>query len=58
MTDTVADKIKTSHVHPPIPVRHFDWLAFIDGQEEEGPYGWGATESEAIADLQEAMRHD
>lgn len=43
-------RILTSHVRPPIPVRHFDWSAHYDGQEE-GLYGWGRTEAEAIADL-------
>lgn len=28
---------------PPIPVRRFDWHAYIDGQEE-GPTGYGFTE--------------
>lgn len=44
-------KIITSYVCPPIPVRNFDWCAYEDGREEEGNYGWGTTEAEAIADL-------
>lgn len=44
-------KIVTSYVYPPIPWRQFDWCAFIDGEEEAGPYGWGPTEEDAIADL-------
>lgn len=44
-------KIVTSHVRPPIPIRQFDWCAFYDGEEEEGNYGYGATEQEAIRDL-------
>lgn len=43
--------IKTSHVYPPIPLRQFDWCAFIDGEEERGEYGWGRTEQEAIDDF-------
>lgn len=27
-------KIKVSHVYPPVPVRQFDWCAYIDGHEE------------------------
>jgi len=44
-------KIKTQHVYPPIPTRVFDWCAYWDGTEENGRYGWGKTEAEAIADL-------
>ena len=43
--------IKTEYVHPPIGFRGFDWAAWIDG-EEDGVYGRGETENQAIADLQ------
>lgn len=43
--------IVTTHVYPPIPCRKFDWCAYPDGEEENGDYGWGATEDEAIDDL-------
>ena len=46
-----VSKIRTSFVHPPIPVRHFDWVAWIDGDEETGFYGHGRNESEAISEL-------
>jgi hypothetical protein len=46
-------KIVTSFVYPPIPTRNSDWCAYIDGTEESGRYGWGATEQEAIEDLME-----
>lgn len=46
-------KIKTSFDYPPIPWRNFDWCAYFDGEEEEGRYGYGATENEAIDDLLE-----
>lgn len=57
--ETVADlargmdltRIITSHVYPPIPDRRFDWCAHRDGREEDGNYGWGRTEAEAITDL-------
>lgn len=26
-------KIITVHVFPPIPIRYFDWHAYLDGQE-------------------------
>lgn len=45
-------KIITQHINPPIPVRHLDWCAWIEG-EEEGFKGWGDTEQAAIEDLRE-----
>lgn len=47
--------VKTECICPPIPVRNFDWLAFIDGHEEDGPFGRGATEEAAIEDLIEQV---
>jgi len=48
----MSGKIITRHVHPPIPAdMGFDWCAFHDGDEEQGNYGWGCTEAEALADL-------
>lgn len=51
-------KIQTFYVHPPIPVRLFDWSA-IDSDTYDGApdspnrnqIGYGATEQEAIEDL-------
>lgn len=50
--------IITEHVHPPIPVRMFDWCACREGYEPPdsegvggGLAGWGRTEADAIADL-------
>ena len=45
-------KIITRNVYPPIPNRNFDWCAYHDGDEENGRYGWGSTETEALADLE------
>jgi len=45
----------TTYVHPPIPIRTSDWCACVEGDEEDGPYGWGATEDEAIEDLKEKL---
>jgi hypothetical protein len=53
-----APEIKTSNTYPPIPVRQFDWCAWYDGEEEAGPYGWGATEQAAIDDLVENYHQD
>jgi hypothetical protein len=47
-------KLRTVHVHPPIPVRAFDWCAYdeerYDGAPDAGPQiiGWGTTETDAI----------
>lgn len=49
--DGTPAKIITSHVYPPIPDHSNDWCAYVDGTEEDGVYGWGATEQEAIDDL-------
>jgi hypothetical protein len=45
--------IHTKFIFPPIPDRRFDWMAWHDGQEELGEYGYGKTEIEAVADLTE-----
>lgn len=45
------EKIITSHVYPPIPIRSFDWSAVRDGYEPGCRIGTGATEQEAIDDL-------
>lgn len=41
----------TRWVHPPIPFRGRDWCAWWGDEDEGTVYGWGATESEAIYDL-------
>ena len=45
--------LKTEYVHPPIPVRHWDWKAWKDGEEDV--LGWGMTREAAIADLMEVL---
>lgn len=50
--------IKTSFVHPPIPVRGFDWCAVFDGYEPGCPIGYGETEEAAIANLRELCATD
>lgn len=44
-------KVITHNVCPPIPVRCADWAAYIDGTEEHGHCGHGATELDALVDL-------
>ncbi len=49
----MTPRIVTSFVYPPIPWRHCDWCAYDDARgADSSPYGWGATEAEAIADLE------
>jgi hypothetical protein len=48
------NKIITSYVCPPIPVRCMDWQATYEGYDEGDPIGNGATEQEAIDDLKGA----
>lgn len=46
----------TSFVYPPIPVRQFDWCAYLeDDVENASKYGWGRTEAEAILDLEDLL---
>ena len=47
--------IHTHHSSPPIPVRAFDWSATFEGYEPGEPIGYGPTEHEAVADLQEQV---
>lgn len=46
-------KIITKYIYPPIPWRSFDWVAYREGNEENGPFYWGATEADALAELKE-----
>ena len=54
-----GDPIVTRYVYPPIPVRSFDWAAYLDGQcgcpECHAPCGHGATEGEALQGLLEEL---
>lgn len=44
-------KIVTELNYPAISWRAFDWAAYFEGQEEDGPRGFGPTEKAAILDL-------
>jgi hypothetical protein len=48
-------KIITAYVNPPIPTRSYDWVAYQNGTEEEGPFGYGATELDAIENLKSIL---
>lgn len=51
--------IVTQYVRPPVPTTKWDWVAYIEGDEEaNGPTGRGPTEVEALRDLCEQLaRH-
>lgn len=51
----IVTGIVTEYVCPPIPTRIFDWVAFIEGDEGDGPTGRGPTEAEALRDLCEQL---
>lgn len=48
-------KIITHYDPKPIPLREFDWNAVYDGYEPDDPQGFGATEDEAIMDLEDQV---
>jgi hypothetical protein len=42
------------HVFPPIPIRDFDWCAYLaDEVEDSSTYGWGRTPEEAAENWKE-----
>ncbi len=44
--------IVTEYVRPPVPTTRFDWMAYVQGDEEGNlPTGRGATEAEALREL-------
>jgi hypothetical protein len=43
--------ILTEYVAPPVPSTQYDWMACVEGEEEDGPHGRGPTETEALRDL-------
>ena len=47
--------IVTEYVAPPVPTTMYDWLAYVEGQDEEGPHGRGPSELEAVKDLCEQL---
>ena len=48
-------QVIVTEVAPAIPERGYDWTAYVDGQEEGGPYGWGPTVPAALRALAEEM---
>lgn len=48
------DDIVTDYDPKPIPIREYDWCAYIDGCEE-GPVGYGPSRHLAVTDLLELL---
>lgn len=48
-------EVTTSFWLKPIPFRHYDWEATGVNYEAGDPIGFGATEADAIADLNEQI---
>lgn len=48
-------KIHTAYRPKPIPTGSCDWEATPDGYEPGWPYGFGATEEEAVEDLCQSL---
>lgn len=49
----------TKYIGPPISYYGCDWCAYLeDDVENPNRYGWGATEAEAILNLEEILQND
>jgi hypothetical protein len=51
-------KIVVTSVFPPIPTTAYDYIAYIDGQEERRHYGYGRTALEALKAFIEDYEED
>ena len=51
----MTPSIKTDYWKKPSSMRGFDWTATFDGYEPGDPVGVGATEAQAIADLNQLI---
>jgi len=52
------NKIVVEYVNPPIPIRVYDWCAWIEGEQETGPWGYGKNEEAAVKDLLECLQDE
>lgn len=46
--------IKVENIRPPLPIRCFDWVAWVDGEEEKGG-AFGETKEKAVEALLEKL---
>ena len=51
-------KINTEFIYPPIPIRCFDWMAWVGDMDEDSLIAHGQTEQEAIDNLLLALADD
>ena len=54
--DAINAVLAKRNVAQPIPTRHFDWAAWLDGREEDGPFGNGATEADVFNCMRRAYK--
>jgi hypothetical protein len=52
--------IKTEWIRPPVPTTAYDWMAYVDGQEDgtgsgQATTGYGPSEVEALRNLCEQL---
>ncbi len=50
-------KVAVEYVHPPIPIRTFDYHAYVIGTEDERNGGWGKSRDEALNNLANNIGH-
>ena len=50
--------INVQFIHPPIPMRQFDWCATFEGYDEGDPQGFGETPQDAVVDLFKNLDED
>ena len=50
-------KIVIECIAPPIPIRKFDFIAYLEGDEgeEDAPQGFGPSAGEAVSELIECL---
>jgi hypothetical protein len=47
----MSSTVKTAYIYPPIPIRCFDWCAWIDGATKRRVHTVTARPRQALADL-------
>ena len=47
--------IGTEYIRPPVPSTQYDWMAYVEGEEDCMPEGYGPTEAAALRNLAEQL---
>lgn len=55
---TDAGAVITEFIHPPIPYRKCDYVAYLEDCGEDGAKGWGETKEDAIENLLRELQTD